>query len=131
MKAAFLDAGGRPFVKGVGSPSAEQGEVVVQVTMSAIHHGNLVGEGERALGIEAVGVVVEASPPSELSVGQRVGIFPAWGTVREVIALPRANVFALNERLPDEAAAQLFVNPLSPGRQIDARLPRAGMPPRW
>jgi NADPH:quinone reductase-like Zn-dependent oxidoreductase len=129
MKAAFLDPQGRTFTKDIGAPGAGPGDVVIQVAMTALHHGNLLGAGERPLGIEAVGVVTEAAPGSDLTAGQRVGLFPAWGAVRDVIALPRTHVFPLDERVPNEAAAQLFVNPLTAFlvvRAVERALAEAG-----
>jgi NADPH:quinone reductase-like Zn-dependent oxidoreductase len=134
MKAAFLDPEGTPFLADVDAPHAGPGEVVVQVRTAALHHGNLLGAGERPLGSEAVGTVVELGEGTEgvgLAIGQRVGVFPAWGVVRERIALPADQVHPVSDDIPDERVAQLFVNPLTSllvGRAVRRAVDDAGSP---
>ncbi|MDO8209612.1 hypothetical protein [Conexibacter sp. CPCC 206217] len=113
MKAAFLDPSGVPFVRDVDDPEPASDLVTVRVRRAALHLGNLLGAGERPLGSEAVGIVEHAPADSPLAPGDRVGTFPAWGVVRERIALTPERVFAVSDEVPDDVAAQLYVNALT------------------
>lgn len=113
VTAAFLDPDSRVVLRDIEPPDPADGEVVLRVAKTALHHGNLLGAAERPLGSEAVGVVEAVGGGSAFRVGDRVGAFSAWGAVRELIALPVSHVFRVAAGIPDEIAAQVFVNPVA------------------
>lgn len=107
----------------VETPEPGPGAVRVRLTHRSVNPADLalvrgtygrsrrlpaVGGNEGAGVVDALGDGVEG-----LAVGQRVvklGEAPTW---QEHVVLPAADVLPIPDALPDEAAAQLFVNPLT------------------
>lgn len=100
------------------------GEVLIDVTLAPVHHGDLhltrsqpnipedvgfVRRGSEAVGIvRALGSDVEGQ--GNLKVGDRVIGFPAVGSWAERVAIPAPAAIAIPPELGDEVAAQLFIN---------------------
>ena len=100
------------------------GEVLIDVTLAPVHHGDLgltrfqpnipedVGYVRR--GSEAVGIIralgSEAEAEGNLKVGDRVVGFPAIGSWAESVAIQASAAIPVPPELSDEIAAQLFVN---------------------
>ena len=107
----------------IPTPEPGQGEVRVRLTHRSVNPADLslvrgtygrsrdlpaIGGNEGAGVIDALGAGVEG-----LSVGQRVvklGEAPTW---QEAVVLPPDDVLLIPDALSDEAATQLFVNPLT------------------
>lgn len=99
------------------------GEVLVEVTRSAIHPGDLqliaaqdtrdTAQWPRVPGLEGAGVVADAAPGAlagtGLAPGARVAFFApaAW---QSHVAVPKEALVALSPDVPDDIAAQLLVN---------------------
>ncbi|MFJ8613701.1 alcohol dehydrogenase catalytic domain-containing protein [Streptomyces sp. NPDC093675] len=110
-------------VEAKGPAGAPPGTVLVRVTAFPLHPGDLhaveaaraTGLPQRA-GIEAAGVVEALGPGvsrADLHKGARVCVFPhpgAWGEY--ILADPDFTV-AVPDDVPDDAAAQMLVNPLT------------------
>lgn len=64
------------------------------------------------VGIEGVGVVVEAGPAATVGVGTRVAL-PYGGTWAEFVSLPADVVVPVADEIPLEQAAMLCVNPMT------------------
>ncbi len=111
-------------------PAPAQGEVLIRVTHRPIHPGDLLGvrgryrapgnsapvgpEGARP-GFEGAGVIesVGGGVDPALAPGVRVAFFPArWAWSDKVIA-PARSVTVIPDDVPDAAAAQLHVAPLT------------------
>ncbi|AMM18500.1 hypothetical protein AX768_30065 (plasmid) [Burkholderia sp. PAMC 28687] len=109
--------------------SPADGEVLVRVTHSAIHRGDLhlvtgtyagkrgqSTDGPRVPGLEAVGVVTEAASAtlaaSGLEIGARVAFFApdAWQSWR---VLPAAALVPVPAQIPDDIAAQMLINSIT------------------
>ncbi len=109
--------------------SLADGEVLVRVTHSAIHRGDLhlvtgtyagkrdqSTDGPRIPGLEAVGVVTEAAPAtlaaSGLEIGARVAFFApeAWQGWR---VLPAAALVLVPTQIPDNIAARMLINSIT------------------
>lgn len=100
------------------------GEVLIDVRLAPVHHGDLqliraqtdlpedvgyVRRGSEAVGIvRALGSDVEGQ--GKLKVGDRVIGFPAAGSWAESVALPAVAVIPVPPELSDEVAAQLLIN---------------------
>lgn len=124
-------------VDDVPAPEPRAGEVRVRLTHRSINPADLhtivggygktpplpaVGGHEGTGVIDAVGEgVVDLAP------GQRVVPMGAVGTWQEQVVLPAAACLKISDDLPDEAAAQLFVNPLTAALMLDElALPAGG-----
>ncbi len=109
--------------------SLAHGDVLVRVTHSAVHRGDLhlvtgtyagkrgqSTEGPRVPGLEAVGLVVEAAAAtlaaSGLEIGARVAFFApdAWQAWR---VLPAAALVPVPAQIPDDIAAQMLINSIT------------------
>jgi NADPH:quinone reductase-like Zn-dependent oxidoreductase len=96
------------------------GQVVVRVTLFPIHWGDLQAiqlssptEQVRA-GVEATGVVEKVGPGvHHVTPGARVSVFPQPGAWAERFTADAQFVVPVPESVPDEAAAQMLVNPLT------------------
>jgi len=100
------------------------GEVLIDVKLSPVHHGDLqltrsqpnipedvgfVRRGSEAVGIvRALGSDVERQ--GNLKVGDRVIGFPAVGSWAQSVAIPAPAAIPIPPELSDEVAAQLFIN---------------------
>ncbi len=100
------------------------GEVLIDVKLSPVHHGDLqltrsqpnipedvgfVRRGSEAVGIvRALGSDVERQ--GNLKVGDRVIGFPAVGSRAQSVAIPAPAAIPIPPELSDEVAAQLFIN---------------------
>jgi NADPH2:quinone reductase len=100
------------------------GEVLLDVKLAPVHHGDLyltrsqphipedvgfVRRGSEAVGIvRAIGSEVEGQ--GNLKVGDRVIGFPAVGSWAENVAIPAPAAIPVPPELSDEVAAQLFIN---------------------
>ena len=103
------------------------GEVLIDVKLASVHHGDLhltrsqpnipedVGFVRR--GAEAVGIVralgSEVEGQGNLKVGDRVIVFPAVGSWAESVAISAPAAIPVPPELSDEVAAQLFINYVS------------------
>ena len=127
MRAVRFHAHGPPAdvlrVDEVETPEPGPGEVRIRLTHRPVNPADLsavagtygllrglpaVGGNEGVGFVEALGAGVEG-----LSLGQRVvklGDAPTW---QESVVVPAADALAVPDGLADEAAAQLFVNPLT------------------
>lgn len=107
----------------VPTPEPSPGEVRVRLTHRAVNPADLSlvrGTYGRSRelpavgGNEGVGVIDALGDGADgLAVGQRVvklGEAPTW---QEAVVLPAEDVLPVPDDLPDKAAAQLFVNPLT------------------
>lgn len=112
------------------TPAPGPGEVRIRLTHRPVNPADLsavagtygllrdlpaVGGNEGMGRIDALGAGV-----SDLAVGQRVvklGDAPTW---QEAVVVPAQDALAVPDDLPDEAAAQLFVNPLTARLLLDA-----------
>ncbi|WP_420454954.1 zinc-dependent alcohol dehydrogenase family protein [Rubrivirga sp.] len=106
----------------VPTPEPGPGHVRLRLTHRPVHPADLsMVKGtygrSRALpavgGNEGFGVVDAVGEGVSLAVGQRaikLGEAPTW---QEAVVLPEAEAFPVPDALADEAAAQLFVNPLT------------------
>ncbi|MBY5987787.1 alcohol dehydrogenase catalytic domain-containing protein [Roseovarius atlanticus] len=121
------------------------GEVLVEVTRSAIHPGDLQliaaqgvrdpAQWPRVPGLEGAGVVADAAPGAlagtGLAPGSRVAFFApaAW---QSHVVVPKQALVALPPDVPDDIAAQLLVNTvtarhvLRAARQNGGRLVQSG-----
>ncbi len=109
-------------VDDVPTPEPGPGEVRLRLTHRPVHPADLSmvrGTYGRSRelpavgGNEGVGVVDAVGDGVSLAVGQRaikLGEAPTW---QEAVVLPESDVLAVPDALPDPAAAQLFVNPLT------------------
>ncbi len=100
------------------------GEILIDVKLTPVHHGDLhltrsqpnipedvgfVRRGSEAVGIvRALGSEVEGQ--GKLKVGDRVIGFPAAGSWAESVAIPAPAAIPVPPELSDEVAAQLFIN---------------------
>lgn len=100
------------------------GEVLIDVELAPVHHGDLqltraqpnipenvgfVRRGSEAVGIvRALGSEVEGQ--GNLKVGDRVIGFPAIGSWAESVAIPASAAIPVPPELSDEVAAQLLIN---------------------
>ncbi len=120
-------------VETVSAPSdPTEGEVAIRVLTRPVHHGNLLGiagryrspgdlsevpAGGRRPGFEGMGIVEAVGPgvtrAHDLKVGDRVTFFPALGAWSERLSVPARFVTRLHDRISDETAAQLHVNPMT------------------
>ena len=107
------------------------GELLVRVLLRPVHHGDLLGPagayrspgdtsevpaGGKSPGFEGYGIVEQAGPGGDtpaLQPGARVAFFPAPGAWSERALVSAAHATPIPDRVPDEAAAQLHVNPLT------------------
>jgi NADPH:quinone reductase-like Zn-dependent oxidoreductase len=129
MKAVVQSALGEPAdvlklidIKDQDQPSP--GDVLIDVTLAPVHHGDLslirlqpsmpedvgfVRRGSEAVGIvRALGSGVEGQ--GKIKVGDRVIGFPAAGSWAESVAVPAPAAIPVPPELSDEVAAQLFIN---------------------
>ena len=129
MKAVVQSAPGEPAnalklidIKDQYQPAP--GEVLIDVKLAPVHHGDLhltrsqpnipedVGYVRR--GSEAVGIVralgSEVEGQGNLKVGDRVIGFPAVGSWAESVAIPAPAAIPVPPELGDEVAAQLLIN---------------------
>ena len=156
MRALRYHAFGKPAdvlqLDDVPTPEPGPGEVRVRMTHRSInpadlhtvlgHYGNLpdlpaVGGHEGVGRVDALGDGV-----SGVETGQRVVPLGVEGTWQEHVVVSADDLFAVPDGVPDEAAAQLFVNPLTAWLMLEraraerGRLARAdgrgfaGRPPR-
>ena len=100
------------------------GEVLIDVKLAPIHHGDLAltrsqpnipeDVGFLRRGSEAVGIVralgSEVEGQGKLKVGDRVVGFPAVGSWAQSVAIPAPAAIPVPPELSDEVAAQLFIN---------------------
>ena len=129
MKAVVQNAVGEPTdvldpIEIRGPAQLAPGEVLVDVTLAPVHHGDL--QLIRALpdipkdtdpirrGSEAVGIVrrlgAGAEAHGDLKVGDRVIAFPSAGAWAESIVIPASAAIPVPSSLDDETAAQLMIN---------------------
>jgi NADPH:quinone reductase-like Zn-dependent oxidoreductase len=113
-------------------PPPGVGEVLIRVDSRAIHPGDLLGirgryrapgnsspvgpEGARP-GFEGMGVIIATGPGTEaardLVPGARVAFFPARWAWSDMVLAPARYVTRVPDDVPDQAAAQLHVAPLT------------------
>ncbi len=129
MKAVVQKALGEPVnalqLIEINDPShPAPGEVLIDVKLAPIHHGDIflvrsqpnipedvgyIRRGSEAVGIvRALGSDVEAE--ITLEVGDRVIGFPAIGSWAQSVAIPAFAAIPIPPELEDEVAAQLFIN---------------------
>ena len=127
MRAVYFERFGEPAsvlsVQERDRPYPEPGEVVVRVHARPINPSDLLPirgvyrHRTRLPGIpgyEGVGVVTAAADDvDELSVGTRVLPLRGGGTWQEYVRVPAAWCVRVPSDIPDEAACQLYVNPLT------------------
>lgn len=127
MRAVRFHSTGKPAevlrVDEVPEPEPGPGEVRVRMTHRAINPADLHAIAGRygktydlpaVAGHEGVGVVDAVGPDVyRVRVGQRVVPMGVQGTWQEAVVLPARACFPVPDEVPDEAAAQLFVNPLT------------------
>ncbi|MBB3695587.1 alcohol dehydrogenase catalytic domain-containing protein [Sphingomonas sp. BK580] len=106
------------------SAEPRAGEILIDVTLAPVHHGDLqlirsqpfIPEDTRYVrrGSEAVGIVralgSDISGHANLSVGDRVIAFPTAGSWAESIAVPAFAVVPVPADIKDEVAGQLLIN---------------------
>ena len=133
MRALRYHAFGKPAdvlqLDDVPTPEPGPGEVRVRMTHRSInpadlhtvlgHYGNLpdlpaVGGHEGVGRVETLGDGV-----AEFEIGQRVVPLGVEGTWQEHVVVGVDDLFAVPDGVPDEAAAQLFVNPLTAWLMLD------------
>ncbi len=125
MKAAIFDTAGNPFrvleIKELPKPSPKNGEVLVKVIASPINPSdtmfvqNLYGIRPvfpSPAGFEGVGIIEETGEGVSLAVGTRVS-FTTIGAWAEYAIAVAKTVIPVPETMPDDVAAQLFVNPFT------------------
>jgi NADPH:quinone reductase-like Zn-dependent oxidoreductase len=130
MRAAVYYKHGKPEdvlqVVEVGDPQhPEPNEVLIRVLLRPVHHGDLLGvsgryqpgavvpnEGVR-VGFEGYGIVEEVADGVDLKPGTRVAFFPGKGAWSEKAIVSAEYVTEIPDKVSDEAAAQLHVNPLT------------------
>jgi NADPH:quinone reductase-like Zn-dependent oxidoreductase len=134
MRAVRYHAFGKPAdvlqLDEVPTPEPEPSEVRVRLTHRSLnpadlhtvlgHYGNLpdlpaVGGHEGVGYVDLIGHDV-----SGIKSGQRVIPLGIEGTWQEQIVITPDDLFAVPDAVPDEAAAQLFVNPLTAWWMLDA-----------
>ncbi len=100
------------------------GEVLIDVKLAPVHHGDLQltraqpnipeGVGYVRRGSEAIGIVralgSEVEGQGNLKVGDRVIGFPAVGSWAEGVVIPAFAAIPVPPELSDEVAAQLLIN---------------------
>ena len=105
-------------------PQPGPGEVVIDVALASVHHGDVLQTrltstipepiGHIRRGSEAVGVIrslsADVAAEGRLKVGDRVIGFPAAGCWAESFAIPASAAIPVPPELSDDVAAQLFVN---------------------
>ncbi len=133
MRALRYHAFGKPAdvlqLDDVPTPEPGPGEVRVRMTHRSInpadlhtvlgHYGNLpdlpaVGGHEGVGRVDALGDGV-----ADVEIGQRVVPLGVEGTWQERVVVGADDLFAVPDGVPDEAAAQLFVNPLTAWLMLD------------
>ena len=134
MRALRFHAFGKPAhvlrLDDLPTPEPGPGAVRVRLTHRSLnpadlhtilgHYGALpglpaVGGHEGAGVVEALGEGVTG-----VAVGQRVVPLGVDGTWQEAVVVPAEALFPVPDGVPDEAAAQLFVNPLTAWLMLDA-----------
>lgn len=129
MKAIVQNALGEPAdvlkqvdVQDGRDPSS--GEVLVDVVLAPVHHGDLrlirsqpsipadIGHVRR--GSEAVGIVralgAGVADQTRIAVGDRVIVFPTAGSWAESVIVPASALIPVPNEVSDEVAAQLLIN---------------------
>ncbi|WP_029010135.1 zinc-dependent alcohol dehydrogenase family protein [Azospirillum halopraeferens] len=116
-------------------PACGPGELLVRVTARAVNPSDLLTvSGTYAAatplpfvpGFEGVGTVVAAGAGVDGALlGRRVLALRGGGTWQERVAVPAQWAVAVPDAIPDAAAAQLYINPLSVRRMLteELRLP--------
>lgn len=117
------------------TPQLGPGEVRVRVMASPINPSdimfvqNLYGIRPilpSAAGFEGMGVIDAVGEGVSLSVGQRVS-FTGLGTWGEMVIVHQKSLIPVPDAMPDEVAAQLFVNPFTAYAMVeDANVPEGG-----
>ena len=106
------------------TPQPGPGEVVIDVALASVHHGDVLQTrststipepvGHIRRGSEAVGVIrslsADVAREGHPKVGDRVIGFPAAGSWAESVAIPATAAIPVPPNIADEVAAQLFVN---------------------
>ena len=128
MKALIQTAPGEPAevlkLIDIEDPQPGPGDVLIDVLLSSVHHGDLAmirslsvmpeGDDHVRRGSEAVGIVralgTDAGRQGNLNVGDRVIGFPAMGAWAQRVVVPASAAIPVPPELGDEAAAQLMVN---------------------
>lgn len=127
MKAFIFERNGEPAdvlaLRDLPDPKAGLGEVLVRVHLSPVHASDLhIMRGrfgrQPALpaspGVECLGTVEALGPGvTGLSVGMRVVLLDVWGVWRELVVAPAERTVPVPDEVPDEAAAQAMVNPVT------------------
>ncbi|WP_192799646.1 alcohol dehydrogenase catalytic domain-containing protein [Brucella intermedia] len=127
MKAIVQNSLGEPAdvlslvdIQDQGQPAA--GEVVIDVTLAPVHHGDLhlirsqpnipENAGYVRRGSEAVGIVraLGSDVKGNLKVGDRVIGFPAAGSWAESVSIAGISAIPVPPEISDEVAAQLLIN---------------------
>ena len=128
MKAVIQSAIGEPAdvlkLAEIKDDQPAPGEVLIDVKLTPVHHGDLqqtrsqsdipedvgyVRRGSEAVGIvRALGSDVEGQ--GKLKVGDRVIGFPASGSWAESVAVPGSAAIPIPPELSDEVAGQLLIN---------------------
>ena len=129
MKAVVQSAVGKPtdvleFIDIEDPSQPAPGEVLVDVKLVSVHHGDLqliraqrnvpgdvgyVRRGSEAVGVvRALGTAVEGQ--RSLEIGDRVIGFPAVGSWAESVTIPVSAAIPIPPELTDEVAAQLLIN---------------------
>jgi len=127
-------------VNGVAPPAPGAGQLLVRVLARPVHPGDLLGiegrysgaragapvaAGAASPGFEGMGVVEavgEGVAAETFTPGTRVAFFPAGGAWGELALVPAQFATVLPDDVPDSAAAQLHVNPLTAQMLLRAAL---------
>ena len=129
MKAVVQNAVGEPadvlVPAEIESPGPlSPGDVLVDVTLAPVHHGDLQlirarpgipeDTGHVRHGSEAVGIVralgAQADAQGTLKIGDRVIAFPTAGSWADSVVIPASAAIPIPPVLDDETAAQLMIN---------------------
>lgn len=104
------------------APAPAAGEAVVAITHRSINPSDLIPitgayahrvAPPRIAGYEGVGIVERAADGSGLSPGDRVLALRGSGTWASRVTAPASFCVAVPADIPDEAAAQAYINPLT------------------
>jgi NADPH:quinone reductase-like Zn-dependent oxidoreductase len=125
MRSVQFDRFGDPsdvlVVRDVPIPEPRPGQVRVRMIARPIHpadlmfiHGNygVVPKLPSTAGFEGMGVVDAAGPETQLAPGTRVCVIGV-GTWQDYLVLPDHAAVAVSDKVSDEAAAQVFINPVT------------------
>lgn len=131
MRALVFDRPGDPGevlrLAEIAAPCPGKGEALIKVTVRPIHPADLAfirgqyrirPNSPQVAGLEGAGVVLESSGPGAIAAGTRVAF--RWpGTWADIAAIPFHRLIEVPNEIPDAAACQISLNPVTAWALLD------------